>query len=222
MEDLAAYICLFPDCTKPDQSFQTVGDWISHIQDEHTSVCWDCLSPSHDPVTFGQEEKFIDHVKQSHQNAFTDSQLPGIAAMSARPNYNLFQSCPLCDFSKSTTLDADPVSPGHQDDLQMHIINHLRSIALLSIYWLEHPVETQDRTSSQGIVLPKVAALVKDKNDKVFEGESVERKLFFEELKLGSSSLGDHKKGSYFKNSLDYERVCDPYLCCTQLIVPGS
>jgi len=92
---LAPYICLFPDCNKPEELFRTSYDWIAHIQTEHIPLEWQCLALAHDPQSFCDQESYEEHMRHDHPHSFAESQLSILAQMSARPRSQPFIICPL-------------------------------------------------------------------------------------------------------------------------------
>jgi hypothetical protein len=113
--------------------------WMSHIQSEHAPLVWECPSPIHPRLIFDQKELYIDHMREDHPGIFNESQLSDLARITARAKDRLFQSCPFCD---DIPKELQGVNPEEQADAeqtawQNHIIQHLQSVALLSLGWLE-------------------------------------------------------------------------------------
>jgi hypothetical protein len=155
MKDLAPYICTFENCSKPQESFQTFPDWIAHIRIEHTPLQWDCLALVHDPQHFNDQELYMDHMRHDHPGTFADSQLPALAQMSARPESRIFAICPFCNnLPKDLAEDGPNQQPQEkQEELQKHIAQHLQSLALISLQWLDGSKSDgpSDRDSDLGL-----------------------------------------------------------------------
>jgi hypothetical protein len=139
MKDLAPYVCLFDDCKNPQECFQTFSDWTAHIQNEHVPLHWDCVAPIHDTESFDDADLYMEHMRRFHHGTFADSQLPVLAQMSARAESRLFTICPLCNHlpkdlaQKTSNLEVRE----NQTALQKHIAQHLQSLALVSLGWLD-------------------------------------------------------------------------------------
>ncbi|RAK81851.1 uncharacterized protein BO72DRAFT_420696 [Aspergillus fijiensis CBS 313.89] len=119
--DLDAYVCLFDECETPDQLYSHTEQWLKHMQDH--ALRWRCNSKSHGLSTFLSRDRYIDHMRQAHQGAFSDAQLRVLADRNARAVEPLFESCPLCgsgDTSQAGTIIE-------------HIVGHLRYLALQSL-----------------------------------------------------------------------------------------
>ncbi|CZR60318.1 uncharacterized protein PAC_10214 [Phialocephala subalpina] len=138
MKDLAPYICVFEECTKPQECFQTFSEWISHIQLEHAPLHWDCFAPVHDPESFDSQDLYIDHMRSAHPGTFADSQLLALAQMSARADSLLFDKCPFCNSLPQDVpgINPDQLPDMYQNALQRHVAQHLQSLALMSLAWL--------------------------------------------------------------------------------------
>ncbi|PYI33801.1 hypothetical protein BP00DRAFT_444180 [Aspergillus indologenus CBS 114.80] len=119
--DLDSYVCLFDDCETPNQLYSHNEQWLKHMQD-HT-LRWRCNSKSHGLLIFHTRDRYIDHMRQAHQGAFSDVQLRVLADRNARAVEPLFGSCPLC--SSSDTSQGGTIIE--------HIVGHLRFLALKSL-----------------------------------------------------------------------------------------
>lgn len=97
---------------------------------------WHCVAKTHDtPVVFELEEMFIEHMKTEHPGKFRDEQLPTIAESSSHPKDPTFDDCPFCT--------ATP------PNLEKHVGEHLRDLALQSLPWPEDDeYEPQDESCS--------------------------------------------------------------------------
>lgn len=78
-------------------------------------------------------------MKLEHKDTFVESQLLGLAQINARRDSRIFTNCPFCnDIPEDNNEDnTDPKLSGDQDALQIHVSQHLKSLALLSLTWLE-------------------------------------------------------------------------------------
>lgn len=157
LKDIDPYICLFEDCSKPNEHFRNVEDWLNHMKWQHTIV-WSCPAFDHKSTLFDSKDEFEQHMNQEHFATFTESQLPLLVQKSAHPASDTFSvltarnnpaaaqsryECPLCDFfvekpddqnnSDSALLGAEIPTNNPAKVIQHHIAAHLESIALLSL-----------------------------------------------------------------------------------------
>lgn len=139
MRDLEPYICVFPGCERPQDVYRTFDEWTEHMQLNHLKPVWTCAAPFHSTQTFEDPELYIQHMTQLHSDTFAPSQLSSLAHMKSRSDSQVFQICPLCcaipeDLAKQHavlgTKDA-------QDALQIHVSQHMKSLALMSLTWLD-------------------------------------------------------------------------------------
>jgi hypothetical protein len=96
--DLAPYICLFPECHKPEELFRTSDDWIAHIQTEHLPLEWQCLA-AHDSQSSDDQELYKEHMKNEHPHSFAELQLPIVTQKNTRPKCH--PDSPSCGFPSS-------------------------------------------------------------------------------------------------------------------------
>ncbi|KAL6819917.1 hypothetical protein V8C40DRAFT_251957 [Trichoderma camerunense] len=118
--DLDPYVCLFEDCSEPDELYKHSEKWLSHMQ-QHIQR-WRC--PSHRELgLFLTSDGYIQHMRDVHDTKLNDSKLRALANRNARSLPKLFVSCPLCgkDESEIDTRLTD------------HITGHLRSLAIMSL-----------------------------------------------------------------------------------------
>lgn len=139
MMDLKPYICVFPSCDKSQQTSRHSGDWITHMQSQHMPLEWTCIAHIHGTQTFDDAEAYIEHMKLAHVGIFADSQLPILAETSGRAGTQVFSMCPLCQASPEQCVEDDDDQPtgDAQGALQAHISQHLKSLALISLAWIE-------------------------------------------------------------------------------------
>ncbi|KAF4337449.1 serine threonine phosphatase [Fusarium beomiforme] len=117
--DLDPYICLFEKCESPEALYTHSGTWIKHMT-EH-ALRWRCTSKAHDEFLADTREAYIDHMRTSHANKFTEAQLGVLADRNSRTLGPVFKACPLCGI--------DSVD-GRMED---HVVNHMRLLALKSL-----------------------------------------------------------------------------------------
>ena len=71
-----------------------------------------------------------------HSGTFTDSQLPIMAKLSARPGSRPFTKCPLCDcVPEDIEVAQTKLGNSALDLLPRHIASHLKSLAFVSLPW---------------------------------------------------------------------------------------
>ena len=137
--DIEPYICVLRNCTTPQRTFRTFDDWLGHMQLKHFSPKWECSAPMHQPEEFTSFELYIDHWKQVHKTAASDTQLGELARLSACAKTQIFETCPLCTCVPASLGAAfrDPKLSVTQNALHVHIAQHLKSLALISLSWLD-------------------------------------------------------------------------------------
>ena len=155
MKDLEPYICVLPDCSKPQQLFLFFGDWITHMQTEHRPLTWKCFAETHGVEVFDNSDSYIEHMKNVHRGTFVISQLPELAQINAHGDSWIFDICPLCN-DDNAELNRD------QGALQIHVSEHLQLLALQSLAWLDESksgasrygssIDTDDLSSESEII----------------------------------------------------------------------
>ena len=114
-------MCLFEECNEPEVIYKHSDHWLKHMR-QHT-LRWYCNAKSHGVQKFDDQLDYEDHMRESHEGAFTESQLPLLVKQSARTTGPMFQSCPFCGEDHALNM-------GCLDD---HIVGHLRHLALKSL-----------------------------------------------------------------------------------------
>ncbi|KAG4258878.1 hypothetical protein FPRO03_13344 [Fusarium proliferatum] len=117
--DLEPYVCLFETCHTPEHLYAHSNTWIKHMA-EH-ALRWRCASRRHDEFVTDSREHYLDHMKNSHPELFTDVQLEVLADRNGRTSGPLFRTCPLCGEEKGTSSLID------------HLVGHMRSLAIKSL-----------------------------------------------------------------------------------------
>ena len=139
MKDLDPYVCIFENCKKEHQLFNSEDDWFNHIQWQHT-LQWSCLAPGHEGHIFYSEVDLEQHIRLEHAGSFTESQLKVLISKSAKPSSDTFHMCPLCNDDLSVLKPrTDSHSPTGTtaatlpQNFRYHITHHLEMLALLSL-----------------------------------------------------------------------------------------
>jgi serine/threonine protein kinase len=133
--------------------FNSPEEWLGHMQWQHTIV-WNCQALGHEEAIFNTEHEFQNHIRSSHPGSFTESQLLQLTQQAALPAPNVFamlaisfangdsltataNACPICHkfqvVSSSAVGNIEEPASAHQQQLQHHILEHLETIALLSL-----------------------------------------------------------------------------------------
>ena len=100
--DLQPYICVFDECSLPDQSFDNKEDWLQHERWSH-NVSWSCDGfNTHPPSTFHDRGEFQLHFKKFHSAIFSSPDIDRLVEVSATPSSRMFDHCPFCDFTVHT------------------------------------------------------------------------------------------------------------------------
>jgi hypothetical protein len=93
---------------------------------------WSCGISTHEkPLHFQLEEDFVEHMKAKHPKRFREEALPLIARHSLRTRTQIFEACPFCDVVGN--------------ELEGHVAEHLRELALLS--WPPNDLEEDGEVS---------------------------------------------------------------------------
>ncbi len=109
------------------------------MQLNHLKPLWTCAAPVHGTQTFEDPDLYVQHMTQLHSDTFAPSQLSSLAHMKSRSDSQVFEICPLCcAFSEDlaqrhTVLGTNDA----QEALQIHVSQHMKSLALMSLAWLD-------------------------------------------------------------------------------------
>ena len=112
LRDIDPYVCLFEECSQPNEQYQSFDDWMMHMKWQHTLV-WSCPAPIHSSLTFDTAEECKDYFGAEHGEYISDSQLTTLVKKSVRPSADPLDAltrskcdgdrvetvCPLCPFS---------------------------------------------------------------------------------------------------------------------------
>lgn len=147
--DISPYICLFDECPTGDTLIESADEWMKHMQSSHT-VLWCCLTPGHELYMYDNQAELEKHIRTQHFGSFTESQLPSLIQRGKRANPDTlciwakkyfetvstdtpFNYCLLCHNFQSTTQTDSPGKNIPPVGLQDHILEHLETLALLSL-----------------------------------------------------------------------------------------
>ena len=108
----------------------------------HTEM-WYCDICHGEPQEFDEKESFVAHLKTAHGNQLTKSKLDGRARRNKRVAKREPLTCPLCD------CVPDGLKSRTQDQLWHHIAAHLKSLAFLSLPYVDDNVEGKDSIAEQ-------------------------------------------------------------------------
>ncbi|KAH7153365.1 hypothetical protein EDB81DRAFT_648834, partial [Dactylonectria macrodidyma] len=145
-QDLEPYVCISEECREPPRYFVRRRDWLEHMHKRHSMTWaekihteqWYCDFGHEDPLEFDEKETFVNHLKSDHGNQLTKSKLEGRARRNRRIATRDRFVCPLCD------CVPDGLHPLTQENLWYHIAAHLKSIAFLSLSYVEGGLGDQD------------------------------------------------------------------------------
>lgn len=122
-KDLHPYVCLADQCNDALELFPSKHEWLAHMKTRHL-MRWRCMQKAHSaPIVFEEEEHFKNHMRTVHTGRFREEQLPVIAESCSHPQELAFEYCPFCSATSS--------------DIEGHVGDHLRDLALLSLPWPE-------------------------------------------------------------------------------------
>ncbi|KLU87651.1 hypothetical protein MAPG_06646 [Magnaporthiopsis poae ATCC 64411] len=124
--DLIPYMCVFEDCSTPDEMYASTFELTRHTIDAHGNPYWVC---EHCPV--GAADGVMEspwewdaHMKREHPGGFREAELP-LLRDASRQTLIPPVACPLCH-----TCQGLP-----SETLDEHIAKHLHAFALLSLPW---------------------------------------------------------------------------------------
>lgn len=147
MRDLEPYICVLPECTKPQELFSDIHDWTLHMQ-RHLPAQWECIAQIHDAKVFNDPDSYMRHVKNDHPGSFTDSQIQDLTQINAHLDTQVLSNCPFCNAFPNVDSRLDVQSIPGQLDLQKHVATHLKSLALKSLEGLYQSPDEPPSSSS--------------------------------------------------------------------------
>ncbi|OJK03580.1 hypothetical protein ASPACDRAFT_10380, partial [Aspergillus aculeatus ATCC 16872] len=182
--DLDAYVCLFDECETPDQLYSHNEQWLKHMQDH--ALRWRCNSKSHGLLTFHSRDRYIDHMRQAHQGAFSDAQLRVLADRNARAVEPLFESCPLCGYGDTSQAGT----------ILEHMVGHLRYLALQSLppYEDEGSESSAAENASSRVSKPHKRSTIDDDPERFIT-------LTFEDVGSGTANEVSYLEQSSLENS---------------------
>ncbi|OCL13226.1 hypothetical protein AOQ84DRAFT_416491 [Glonium stellatum] len=200
LKDLDPYVCLFENCSKENQLYNSVKDWLCHMKFKHR-LQWRCAVKVHSKETariFNLQKDFEDHMKKFHEGTFTEAQLPLLVESSARPVTPIFETCPLCD--PKGLQDPERENQLTPDELEKHIINHLVFLAVKSIPW---PENVGEAASSNSSARTKTRETIQNDLDHGMQPD-------FEDITYNSPERL-HDDSENFANNIDEIRLHDSY-----------
>ncbi|KAL7960103.1 hypothetical protein V8C34DRAFT_277590 [Trichoderma compactum] len=116
--DLQPYICLFDNCSSPNQLYQRRRDWAAHMKREHW-VSWSCSFGC--SKSFDAQEIFKAHLTREHKQGFESIDLQAVVNICRSPNDSKMDGkCPLCWEYQ--------IESG--ESYQSHVGDHLEQLAL--------------------------------------------------------------------------------------------
>ncbi|KAE8380327.1 hypothetical protein BDV26DRAFT_257809 [Aspergillus bertholletiae] len=141
--DLELYVCISEECRDPLRFFVKKEDWIDHMKSRHTvtwaqkvhTEMWHCDVSHCATVEFGDMSELLEHLQTKHGDLLTKSKIQGRARRNRRIAGRDPFVCPLCDSVPEEVRDLVQDQP--YELLWEHIARHLRSLALLSLSYIE-------------------------------------------------------------------------------------
>ncbi|KAK8054405.1 hypothetical protein PG996_013706 [Apiospora saccharicola] len=129
-QDILPYMCVFENCSTPDEMYLTSDDLLKHVQDHHSTLQWVCSQCVRSPdrsrfSTFHTMAEWQAHTVEVHKKLVPESSLASLAKFSEARVLEPI-SCPLCAFSSEGLV---------QKTLDQHIIQHIHEFALRSLPW---------------------------------------------------------------------------------------
>lgn len=145
--DLEPYVCISEECREPLRYFVSKQDWMDHMQSRHTitwaqkvhTEMWYCDVSHSVPVEFDDVTKLLTHLQSEHGNQLTKSKLQGRARRNRRVATRDPFVCPLCDTVPDEVKAVVEEKPYKL--LSDHIARHLKSLAFLSLSYVEDVFE---------------------------------------------------------------------------------
>jgi hypothetical protein len=147
LRDLAPYICLYDKCGLPTTRYRTTKEWLAHMDEMHRDRIWLCQTCNYG---FEDQQTFEEHFTLT---AFHDppvrlslEDIALLVKLSAVPR--TFTKCLFCN------LDSQEV----EDDIRLHMAEHLRHFALMSIPWHVLAIGSSEVDSASAVLGAKSRA----------------------------------------------------------------
>lgn len=126
MGDILPYTCIFENCSRAGNFYNTKANWLNHMEKEHGGTeQWVCLACSQKSlhVTFREPTGFTAHLEQEHSKIKPQQILMLLSAWRRKIPLKI-SACPLCRF-----VDDD------QNSVLDHVAEHIHSFSLRSLPW---------------------------------------------------------------------------------------
>ncbi|KAI9684270.1 MAG: hypothetical protein M1822_005743 [Bathelium mastoideum] len=154
-QDLEPYVCISEHCIDPPRYFISLRDWKDHMRTRHSrewsekihTKRWYCdvdhSEPGSEPPEFDEVRAFVDHLKTDHGTTLTQSRLQARIMRNQRIATRDSFVCPLCDCVPPDVKNCIEERPYNL--LWEHIAEHLKSLAFLSLSYIE--IDPEDKAS---------------------------------------------------------------------------
>lgn len=144
--DVEPYVCVSEECSEPLQYFNSLQDWMDHMQRRHSfewsdrihTERWYCDldhdEPTGVPPEFDDKAAFMGHLNKCHGDQLTRSQIMGRLRRNRRIATRDPFVCPLCDCVPPDVDKRRGEKP--YELLWKHIAQHLKWVAFHSLSYL--------------------------------------------------------------------------------------
>ena len=221
--DLKPYVCISEECRETLPLFIEFQEWFQHMQESHSlewpqnvhKMMWCCpVCHFHEP--FRSKIDFEEHMKASHAEKFTESQILTLTRRSMRLFPRAPSTCPLCncipeDICEIIQEQGDKVP----DLLAKHIAGHLKSLSFLSLPYRDD-IDKVSSEASRDAFFGRQEEMTKER-DTVLDSNIAHTPLSCsdkdplaripdEQLSIDSISTEEWEAGeSGIRNSLEFE-----------------
>lgn len=139
LRDLAPYVCLFEHCQTPVTLYDTTNRWLAHLagahQDQQSWLCQHCQE------VFASQVSYRKHLFDASD--MSSEEIDFLVQLNAKSV--VAPSCPFCDEQLDT-----------QNETYLHIAEHFRQYALMSLPW-DTGIVTLSTKESQNAIANRIS-----------------------------------------------------------------
>ncbi|RYO96852.1 hypothetical protein DL765_011425 [Monosporascus sp. GIB2] len=198
-QDTEPYVCISEDCIEPPQYFTSLPGWMDHMRTRHSmnwseqihTERWHCdvdhNEPGRAPPEFDEKAEFLNHLNTCHGDKLTQSQIMGRIRRNRRIATRDPFVCPLCDCVPPDVEKRMGERPHML--LWEHIAQHLKSVAFLSLSYVEDDLEDRESIADS-------STKASDKDDAKISRHSLSDSSHHLYCDRDSCDCGDREKNS--------------------------
>ena len=137
-KDLQAFVCTFPYCTTPNETYGSRREWFLHEISCHRRI-WTCAG--HCDRVFQSSEELTEHIRTIPSMNVTDAQIPALLEMRSSPIAKSAKLC--CPICQSTVLGTS--------SFQKHLGRHLQDISLFALPMVENEDDIDSESTNSNL-----------------------------------------------------------------------